>query len=71
MSSKPTPPPCTGSCTPVGTVGWPVPYRRGEAHASAQVCDLPRHQAQASRWVEAMTGHPGVFMSFEQARSTT
>lgn len=58
--------PCPSTCNPVGTVSWPplADIRAGSAHRSTYVCDSPSHQAEASAWVEAGTGHPGVFAPF-------
>ena len=62
-------PPCPPTCVPVGTIGWPVPYRRGEPHASTVVCDSLSHQEQAHAWVYERTGHAGVFRTFAEARA--
>lgn len=62
-------PPCLPTCIPVGTIGWPVPIVRGEAHASAVVCDSPSHQDETRAWVHSITGHAGVFRTFEEARA--
>jgi hypothetical protein len=61
-------PPCLPSCTPVGTIGWPVPYERDKPHASTRVCNSPAHQEAASAWVHGITGHDGVFRTFARAR---
>lgn len=61
-------PPCLPTCRPVGTVGFPVPYEQGKPHASTQVCDSPSHQDEARAWVQAITGHAGVFRTFAEAR---
>lgn len=60
-------PPCTDACNRIGTVG--VPYVPGKPHASTRVCDSPSHRAEASAWVERLTGQPGVFTPFRPARS--
>lgn len=61
-------PPCLPACVAIGTIGWPVKPQRGEVHASTVICDSPSHQAEAQRWVYGITGHEGVFRTFEQAR---
>lgn len=61
-------PPCLPTCRPVGTIGWPVPYKRGKPHASTHVCDSPSHQDAARAWVHGITGHAGVFRTFAEAR---
>jgi hypothetical protein len=62
-------PPCLPTCNPAGTIGWPLEPQRDEAHLSTVVCDSPSHQRQASAWVEAGTGHAGVFRPFERSTS--
>ena len=64
-------PPCTPTCRPVGTIGWPVPYERGKPHASARVCDSPSHQDETRTWVHDLTGHAGIFRTFAEARKET
>lgn len=61
-------PPCLPTCVAIGTIGYPVPYERGKAHASTYVCDSPSHQDQAAAWVHGITGHAGVFRTFAEAR---
>ena len=63
-------PPCTPACRPGGTIAWPLDYERGKPHASTHVCDSPSHQAEASQWVQGITGHEGVFRTFEQPRAS-
>ena len=60
-------PPCLPTCIGVGTIG--VPYVRGQAHASALVCDSPAHQEETHQRVESITGQRGTFGTFEQARA--
>ena len=60
-------PPCLPACRPVGTIGYPVPYEPGRPHASTVICDSPSHRAEASEWVEGITGHAGVFRAYSGA----
>lgn len=56
---------CTSrDCPYVGRVSWPEPYQPGQTHASTYVCADEGHQADASAWVESVTGHAGVFVPF-------
>lgn len=59
-------PPCPGGgCDPAGIVG--NEYRRGHPHASTVVCWSPEHQAEARRWVNAVTGEDGIFALFSRS----
>lgn len=59
-------PPCTVYCGAVGRVSWPEDLYASGAHASTYVCANPEHQAEAALWVEAKTGHRGVFVPFRK-----
>lgn len=61
--------PCTVYCGAVGRVSWPEDLQNAKgATASTFVCAHPEHQDEASRWVESITGHRGVFVSFGRSR---
>ena len=56
-----------------GTMAYPpgpVLPPGNQAHASTYVCDGELCQAQASEWVESITGQPGVFEPFGTNTST-
>lgn len=57
-------PACTHRDQQVGVVCWPTEYEPGKSHASTYVCARPECQEDAARWVERVTGHPGVFKPF-------
>ena len=48
----------------VGRVSWPADLnpRPNDPSASTYVCADEAHQADAAEWVEAITGHRGVFV---------
>lgn len=64
-------PPCSVYCVTVGRVSWPEDLLNAKgAMASTDVCANPEHQHEAALWVEAKTGHRGVFIAYGQNRVT-
>jgi hypothetical protein len=59
---------CWDTHRQTGTLGYPREYEPGKPHCSMAVCDDPKCRASANRAVRKVTGHDGVYLSYQRAR---
>lgn len=64
---------CISEHQAVGTIGYPAPLPKGWTgtgpHASVSTCGNGGCIASANNYIRSVTGHDGVFRTFEQARA--
>jgi len=71
LMTKPLYERCMDQHRAVGTIGYPRPFLRGYEgpHASVRTCGAAACLASANRYIRGITGHDGVFRTFEESRA--